>query len=436
MKSRLLGTILLAGVLLAGCGGGHDEKPAGGASPSPGAGAGAGAGQAAPEVIVGLVRKEAVNPSAEWPAQTQAGENVDVRARVEGTLQNFDFDEGNLVHQGQVLFTIDPSEALAALQKAEAALSQARAQLSYAQTQVDVLRAKADLASARARLTKTQQDVDRYKPLMLGEVIPKQTYDNAVAQRDVAKAQVDAQLATLRNTELSDAADIEVAAANVAAAEAQVTQAQLNLSYCTITSPIDGIIGKLNVDPGNLVGQMGNNQPLVTISRMDPIYVNFSIAEADYLYVASNANRSPAVFELVLADGKLYPHKGRFGMVDRASDAKTGTMGIRAIFPNPKGLLRDGQFGRIRGIGSRTQEVLLVPQQAVVTVQSLQNVFVVGEGNKVATRTIETAGELGEDFIVASGLKAGERVVVEGTQKCRPGMTVIPKEASSSGSGT
>lgn len=436
MRSRLLGTVLVTTLLLGGCGGG--EKPHGAGSPSPGAsGAAGGPAAGAPvEVIVGYARKEAINPSREWPAQTQAGESVDVRARVEGTLENFDFEEGNRVYRGQVLFSIDPSEALAALQAAQAAVSQARAQLSYAETQVDVRKAKADLASAQARLMKTQQDVDRYKPLMLSEVIPKQTYDNAVAQRDVAKAQVDAQLAVLRNTELSDAADIEVAQANLQAALAQVTQAELNLSYCTITSPIDGIIGKLNVDPGNLVGQPGNTTALVTISKVDPIYVNFSIAEADYLTIAQKDRGEPATFTLVLADGSTYPYKGKFGMVARASDAQTGTMGIRAIFPNPKGLLRDGQFGKIRGTASASQEVVLVPQRAVSTVQSLQIVFLVGEGDKIVSRNIETAGERGEDFLISKGLKGGERIVVDGIQKVKPGMVVIPKEESSSGSGT
>lgn len=442
MNSRLLGTVVLAGMLLVGCGGGEKKPGQGAGSPSPGA-SGAGAGVAAGpnarpvEVIVGYVRKEAINPEREWPAQTQAGESVDVRARVQGTLQNFDFDEGSRVHRGQVLFEIDPAEALAGLQAAQAQVSQARAQLSYAQTQVDVRKAKADLASAQARLVKAQQDVDRYKPLMLNEVIPRQTYDNAVAQRDVAKAQVDAQLAVLRNTELSDAADIEVAQANLQAALAQVTQAELNLGYCTIVSPIDGIIGQLNVDPGNLVGQAGNTTPLVSISKVDPIYVNFSIAEADYLSVASDAARPGADFELVLANGQKYPYKGEFGMVASTSDAKTGTMGIRAVFPNPKGLLRDGQFGRIRGISKARSEVVLVPQRAVATVQSLQNVFIVGEGDKIVARNIETAGELGSDFIVASGLKGGERVVVDGIQKVKAGMVVIPKEESSStGAGT
>lgn len=438
MNSRLLGTVVLAGMLLVGCGGGEKKPEHGAGSPSPaasGAAAGVGAGANADpiEVIVGYVRKEAINPEREWPAQTKAGESVDVRARVQGTLENFDFDEGTRVHRGQVLFQIDPAEALAALQAAQAQVSQARAQLSYAQTQVDVRKAQADLASARAKLVEAQQDVDRYKPLMLNEVIPRQTYDNAVAQRNVAKAQVDAQLAVLKNTQLSDAADIEVAQANLQAALAQVTQAELNLGYCTIVSPIDGIIGQLNVDPGNLVGQPGNTTPLVSISKVDPIYVNFSIAETDYLSVASSGNRrEPATFELVLANGEKYPFKGRFGMVASTSDAKTGTIGIRAIFPNPRGILRDGQFGRIRAIAADKTEVVLVPQRAVATVQSLQNVYVVGQGDKIVVRNIETAGELGSDFIVASGLKGGERVVVDGIQKVKPGMVVIPKEESSS----
>lgn len=429
--------ILSLSLAMTACG----EKPAGpGGSPSPGASPAAGpAAAGTPKVVVAPVRREKIQPAAEWPAQTQARETVDVRARVEGTLENFDFDEGYRVRAGQVLFTIDDAPYQANLMAAQAKLSQARANLSYALAQVDVRKAKADLASARASLMRAQQDVDRYTPLAKNQVIAQQTLDNAVAQRDVCQADVDAKLALLKNTELSDAADIEVARANVEAAQAQVTQAQLNVGYCTITSPIEGVIGKLNVDPGNLVGQTGNTNPLVSISRLDPIYVNFAITEADYLSVIEKALRRKggpeALFDLVLVDGTVYPHKGRFGMLDRTLDAKTGTMQVRVVFPNPQGLLREGQFGRIRATSKEAVEVVLVPQRAVTTQQSLQTVYLVGEGNKVVARNIETAGEQGVDFIVRSGLKGGERVIVEGTQKVKPGVVCIPEDESAAGSG-
>jgi membrane fusion protein (multidrug efflux system) len=410
-------------------------------------------------VVVAQARREPLNVAWEWPAQTQFGESVDVRARVQGTLEDFDFKEGYGVRRGQVLFTIDDAPYQADLQAAQAKVSQARADLTYALGQVNVRKAKADLSSAKAdlasaranliaaqaKLRVAQQDVDRYQPLAAGGVIPQQTLDDAVAQRDVARAQVDvatsqvevakaqveAREANLRNTELSDASNIDVARANLQAAEAQVTQARLNVGYCTITSPIDGVIGKLNVDPGNLVGQVGNTSPLVTLSRIDPIYVNFSIAEADYLWMMSQRGGGPRVqFDLVLVDGTKYPHKGRFGMVDRALDAKTGTMGLRAVFPNPKAYLREGQFGKIRLTDLKPQKVVLVPQRAVVTVQSLQMVYLVDEGNQVVARNIETSGEQGEDYIVRSGLEGGERIIVDGTQKVKPGVVCQPEEES------
>lgn len=430
-RAFLAAAVLAACLAGTGCGGGGGGT---GGSPSPAASPAAGmpAGPP-PRVLVEKARREKLSASFDWPAQTQAGESVDVRARVEGTLENFDFDEGFRVHSGQVLFTLDDAPYQAQLQAARAKVAQARANLSYALAQVDVRKAKADLASARADLLRAQQNVDRYTPLAKDEVIPQQTLDDAIAQRDVAKAHVDAQLAVLRNTELSDAADIEVARANVEAAEADVTQCLLNIGYCTITSPINGVIGKLNVDPGNLVGQMGNTNPLVSISRLDPMYVNFSIAEADYLAVAeAPRGGTPPKFALILADGRTYPHPGRFGMIDRSVDVKTGTMAVRAVFPNPAGLLREGQFGRIRVTSSRPREVVLVPQRAVTTVQSLQIVYLVGEGNKVLSRNVETGGEEGADFIIASGLKGGERVIVDGIQKVKAGVVCDPHEESTS----
>jgi membrane fusion protein (multidrug efflux system) len=431
--------LVLLGLL--GCGG-QEGTPSGGASPAGGASPPV-SKAVLPKVRVAPARREPLNASREWPAQTQFGDSIDVRARVQGTLENFDFREGYGVRAGQVLFTLDDAPYQADLQAAQAKVAQAQADLTYALTQVNVRKAradltsaKADLLSAQAKLRLAQQDVDRYKPLATNGVIPMQTLDDAVAKRDVAaaqvkvaQAQVEVRQANLRNTELSDSANIEVARANLQAAESQVTQARLNVGYCTIASPIDGVIGKLNVDPGNLVGQMGNTTPLVTISKIDPIYVNFNISEAEYLWMIQQPRSGPRVeFELVLVDGTTYAHKGRFGMVDRALDPKTGTMGVRAIFPNPRAILREGQFSRVRLTNLKPKEVVLVPQKAVVTVQSMQMVYLVDEDNKVLSRNIETAGEQGNDFIVKSGLEGGELVVVEGTQKVKPGVVCAPEE--------
>ena len=261
----------------------------------------------APAVNVAKIGTVEQKFTREWPAELKYSSTVDVKARVVGTLQDFSFKEGFKVNAGQVLFRIDDAPYVAALQGAQAQVSQCEADLAYAKAQVDVRRVKADLASSRADLVRAQQDVDRYKPLAKNGVIPTQTLDNAIAQRDVAQARVDAALATLKNTELSSQAKIDVAQANLEAAQAQVTQAQLNIGYCTITSPITGVIGEINVYPGNLVGQAGSQQVLVTISSLDPIYCNFSVSEKEYLYMMEHRGAGAVDFNLVLVGSQGAP---------------------------------------------------------------------------------------------------------------------------------
>lgn len=422
-QSRVLAAgALSACLLLSGCSGegekssgqaGHAQKATVQTQKAP-----------APMVDVSKVKTSLENRAMEWAAETKAPESVEVRARVEGTLEHFSFKEGQGVRAGQVLFTIDDAPYQADLMSARANVAKAQADLDYARAQVNVRKAKADLASAQASLNQAQQDVDRYKPLAKDGVIPQQTLDNAIAKRDVARAQMDAAVATLQNTELSDKANIEVAAAGVEAALAQVTQAQLNIDYCTITSPVDGCIGKLQVDPGNLVGQAGSNQVLVTISKLDPMYVNFSVSESVYLWIMEHRKDEGQAsdFSLVLSDGTKYPYKGKFGMLDRAVSSTTGTIGMRIVFPNPDYLLREGQFCRLLTSNKTPKQVVIVPQRAVMTSQSARSVYVVGAENKVESRNVEVGNTLGECFVINSGLRAGELVVVEGVNKVKPGV--------------
>ena len=386
----------------------------------------------APAVNVAKIGTIEQKFTREWPAELKYSSTVDVKARVVGTLQNFSFKEGSRVNAGQVLFRIDDAPYVAALQGAQAQVSQCQADLAYAKAQVDVRRVKADLASSRADLVRAQQDVDRYKPLAKNGVIPTQTLDNAIAQRDVAQARVDAALATLKNTELSSKAKIEVAQANLEAAQAQVTQAQLNIGYCTITSPITGVIGAIDVSPGNLVGQAGSQQVLVTISSLDPIYCNFSVSEKEYLYMMEHRGAGAVDFNLVLSDGSVYKHSGQFSMLSRSLDSKSGTIGIRVSFPNPERLLREGQFGRLRITSRASEKVLVVPQRAVSTVQSDHAVYVVGPNNVVESRNITVGDAVGTDFIVKSGLKQGEMVVVDGLTKVQAGAPCEPTVVSDS----
>jgi RND family efflux transporter MFP subunit len=211
-----------------------------------------------------------------------------------------------------------------------------------------------------------------------------------------------------------------------------VTQADLNLKYTVIEAPITGIISKLAVDRGNLVGK-GDATTLATVSAVDPMFVDFSVAEVDYLRLVKRlpglgrgelAQDRPPAFELVLADGTTFPHKGRPVFVDRAIDLKTGTILVRAEFPNPEHVLRSGQFGRVRAVTDEVPDAILVPQLAVQELQGAKTVLVVGEGNKVALRTLTVREPYQQFYIVTAGLKAGERVIVEGIQKARPGMQV------------
>jgi RND family efflux transporter MFP subunit len=211
-----------------------------------------------------------------------------------------------------------------------------------------------------------------------------------------------------------------------------VTQAELNVKYTTIESPITGIISKLAVDTGNLVGR-GEPTLLATVSAIDPIFADFALTEADYLRLVKRIpglgrgevpRNQPATLELILSDGTVFPQKGRPTFVDRAVDQKTGTIQVRAEFPNPQRVLRPGQFGRVRAVTEEVPDAILVPQVAVQDLQGAKTVMVVGEDSKVAMRTVTLRQPYQDFYIVSAGLKPGERVIVEGLQKVRPGLVV------------
>jgi membrane fusion protein (multidrug efflux system) len=272
--------------------------------------------------------------------------------------------------------------------------------------------------SAKAKLAKTQQDVSRYRPLAAARAVPQQDLDTALASEQVARAEVDQ------------------AAAAIEGARAAITRTQLDLGYTTIRSPLDGLIGRTQVDVGNLVGK-GEPTLLNTVSSVDPIRVNFAIPEAEYLRLVSRdpgkGQRPSPPIELILADGSAYPHRGRFVLADRAVDLKTGTLNLVSEFPNPTGLIRPGQFGRIRLAADVVPNAILVPRRAVQEIQGAKTVLVVGPDNTVALRTITPAESVGELLIVRDGVKPGERVIVEGIQKARPGTKVEPSAAPASG---
>jgi membrane fusion protein (multidrug efflux system) len=408
--------------LLVGCGEGKSaaEKKAAPAPPPP-------------VVVVAEVVQRTVPIRTELVARTDAQDTVEIRARVQAFLQQQHFTEGSVVKKDQLLFTLDKREFEAQLQQGRAQLAKAQADLAFAKEQATVETAKANLDVGLAQLGKADTDVRRLRPLAEQRAVPQQDYDNALANQQAARADVEAKKAALETARVNQKSAIEQAEAAVEAAKATIDQAQLNISYCIIRSPIDGLIGKRDVAPGNLVGR-GEATLLATVSSLNPLRVFLSVSEADYLrFMASRKKgqaRPDAAIELVLADGTTFPHKGRIIIADRAVDLATGTLSLIAEFPNPEMLVRPGQFGRALVAAEERPDAILVPQRAVMEVQGQQSVLVVGADNMVAQRTITPAESVGDYLIVTAGVKPGERVIVEGTQKARPGMKVAPTAAT------
>jgi membrane fusion protein (multidrug efflux system) len=380
--------------------------------------------------VVAPVVQKTVPLFIELTARTDAANTVDIRARVKTFLLTQNYAEGTVVKAGQVLFTLDPREYDAQLMQAKAQLAKARSDLAQAQERTVVDTAQANVGISLAQLNKTDQDVKRLKPLAEQRAVPQQDYDNALAAQQAAKADVEGKQASLNTAKVNQTAAIQQAQAAVEAADASIRQAELNVEYCTVTTPIEGIAGTRQVAPGNLVGN-GDATLLTTVSDINPMRVYVSISESDYLMyqrmkAQGKMKGGAGELELILADGSVFPEKGRIIIADRAVDLKTGTLSLVAEFPNPNALLRPGQFGRVRLAATVAENALLVPQKAVIEMQSAKIVYVVGDDNKVALRNVTLGDRVGQDYVVSDGVKAGERIIVEGLQKVRPGATVNP----------
>ena len=384
-------------------------------------------------VVVAEVNQKTVPIYSEFVGQTRADETVELRARVEGVLQKVYFREGTPVKKGQLLFTIDKKPYEAALQSAKALAAKAVSDLAQAQQRADVLQAQAELADAQAVLTRANQDVARLAPLAKEKAVTEQDLDAAIANQKSAKASVDAKQANLTNLEAAVKYTIERARAEVSASNAKVTQAQLDLGYCDIYSPISGIIGFLQVDEGNLVGR-GDATLLATVSLSDPLLVDFNLSEIDYLKLTDpetvGQRRDSLRFDLLLSDESMHGHQGTFRVVDRTVDPQTGTMKVEASFPNPGSYLRPGQFARLRVAVAQKENAILVPQRAIQEMQGAKTVMVVDAKNTVSVRTVRLGDKSDKDVIVLEGLTPGERVIVEGMQKVRPGGQVNPTTAT------
>jgi membrane fusion protein (multidrug efflux system) len=413
--------------------------------------------QAAPTALsveVMPVEQKDVPIYSDWIGTLDGMVNADIRAQVAGYLLKQDYKEGSLVRKGQLLFEIDPRPFEAALGQAngdlakaqgqlgqvESQLAQAEAQLAQANSQL--LQAQAQLAQAEANQGKTQLDVDKYTPLAAQRAVTQQDLDNAVQSNMVAKAQIEAGKAGIEtaraqvkaaNAGVGTAkAAITSAKAQVESSQAAVRTAQLNLGFTRIVAPIDGIAGIAQAQVGNLVNPTSGI--LTTVSTVDPIKVGFTLNEREYLNFTKrsviNARQGSSIeqleLELVFSDGTTYPEKGRFYLADRQVDPKTGAIRLVGVFPNPGNVLRPGQYGRVRAITSTTAGALVVPQRAVTELQGSFQVAVVDGNNKISIRSVKVGDRTGQDRIIEDGLKPGERVVVEGTQKVKPGALVNP----------
>jgi membrane fusion protein (multidrug efflux system) len=383
----------------------HPEATQGTAAPPP-----------PPEVVVATVTQRDVPIVKEWVGTLDGYVNAEIRGQVTGYLLRMAYREGAFVRRGDLLFEIDRRPF-------EAALNEAKGRL--AQSESAVHQAEGLLAQNRARLGKTELDVKRYAPLVKTRAISQEEMDNATQSRLEAQAAVEASTAA-----------IETAKASVAAARAAVYDAEVKLGFTNISSPVDGIAGLARIQVGDLVNPGG--LPLTTVSTVNPIKAYFTMGEQEYLAQqrAGGPDRWGRNLELVLADGTVYGHRGTFFMSDRQVDIGTGALRIAALFPNPGNVLRPGLYGRVRSVAGVRKGASVIPQRAVTELQGTYQVAVVDAENKVVIRPVKMADRLGSLWVVEDGVQPGERVIVEGLQKVRTGMTVSPKAAVAPASGT
>jgi membrane fusion protein, multidrug efflux system len=344
---------------------------------------------------------------------------------VDGYIEKWLYRPGQEVQAGETLYVLDKRPYEAALDQAKGNLAQSEADLDFAQKQVALLQAQANLAVTQANLVKAQQDVDRLTPLVKADAASKQDLDAAVAALGAAEANVKANQANVDQARLSTRTQIASTQGKVEALRGAVRTAQLNLEYATIQAPISGLVGDTQVPVGGLVNAT-SPQPLTTIVPLDPIWVRFKVTETEYLDFKKRGNLTRSELTLVLADGSEFPHKGLVENTVNQVDPKTGTLELQARFPNPQHVLLPGQFGKVRFETNIRKDVILVPQRAIQQLQSTQTILTVGSDNKVQLKTITTSDRVGDAWVVERGLNAGERVIVEGQLKVRPGMTVHP----------
>ena len=327
----------------------------------------------------------------EFVGQIYGEKDIPIRARVEGYLTGIHFIEGETVKKGQLLYTID----------ADPFLEKVAAETSR-------------VSEANTVLVQAENDLKRIEPLAEMSAVSQQELDMARAKRDAAESGLEA-------------------------AQANLNIAKINLGYTKMYAPIEGIIGKTEAREGEFVGREPNPVILNTVSQLRSVRVQFFLSENDYLklarsYIAERNTKiersrddSPAEMELILADGSLYPEKGRGDFIDRNIDASTGSILVQATFPNPDRLIRPGQFARVRVRVRQADDAILIPQKCATELQGQFSVFFVNPENKVESRQVKISDRIGEFFVISEGLKEGDRIVLEGLQKVRPEMEIVPE---------
>jgi membrane fusion protein (multidrug efflux system) len=333
-----------------------------------------------PEVLVVDAAQRDVPVYGEWVGTTDGFINAQIRAKVQGYLLSKPYQEGALVKTGDVLFELDPRQYRAALDQA-----------------------KGDLAGAQANLVRSEQNVNRYRPLAQKGAVSKKELDDSVQQMRADQAALDA-------------------------ARAAAEGAELNLEWTTVRSPIDGIAGIALAQVGDLIVP---STLMTTVSQLEPIKVLFPISEQEYLRFAERNAGADAQqqrpLELILADGSVYKHPGKVSAINRQVEQQTGSLQIQAVFPNPDNVLRPGGYAKIRAVTDLRKGATVVPQRAVQEVQGSHRVVVVGPDDTVTFRAVKAGPKVGSDWVIDDGLEPGERVVAEGAQKLRDGMKVAPK---------
>ncbi len=341
-----------------------------------------------PDIKVMQVIQQNVPLQRDFVGQVYGLKDVPIRARVEGYLLGIHFEEGRPVKRGQLLYTIDSQpfeEEVASMQN--------------------------KVAEAHTYLVNAESELERYKPLAEINAVSKSDLDRTQAARDAAEA-------------------------SWQAAQANLRMAQINLSYCSIQSPINGLIGKTQARAGEFVGRDPNPVILNEVSRIDSVRIEFFLTEAEYLQVRREflIEGNPDDYQpkdkenltLILADGSVYDQKGTVEFVDRNVDASTGSLLVQASFPNSNRLLRPGMFARVRVDFDVVEDGILVPQRCVKELQGQHSVYVVGEDNIVQERQIEAASRIGDMWLISSGLTADDQIVIEGMQQVATGMPVNP----------